>query len=144
MTKIKGVGIVKRIALILTLLGVISGCASIPNGSMQIADIESGLIITGDEILFVKAECLIEKNKIPIPNAVASIQQCHRSSYDGFASGFAEGLCKGGNARRQAEANRIRDNAIAERKEVYKACLLLKGYKEIWVADQQTANDEKN
>ena len=123
----------KKIWMLLIMIGFFSGCASVPNGSLQIVKIENGLIITGKEILLAKAECLLEKNKIPIPSAVASVQNCPTAPPTDFGSGFAQGFCNAQNASRQAEANSIRDEAIAERKEVYAACLLLKGYHEIWV-----------
>jgi hypothetical protein len=138
-----GENAVKNFAILLITIGFLSGCASVPNGSLQIVNIESGLIITGNEILLAKAECLLEKNKIPIPSAVASVQNCPTAPPTDFGSGFAQGFCNAQNASRQAEANSIRDEAIAERKQVYDACLLLKGYQEIWVADAKIPSGAK-
>ena len=124
----------KRILLVSVIL--LSGCASAPKGSIQIMNIESGEIMFGKEVIIAKAECLLEKNKIPIPSAVASVQNCGSGVATDALSGFAQGFCNGQNQARQAEAYSIRDAALAERKQVYEACLLLKGYQETWVADQ--------
>lgn len=124
--------------IMIMIIPIMSGCVSVPKGSTQISSIETGQIVSGQKVTIAKAECLLEKNKIPIPSAVASVQNCGSGEATDAFSGFAQGFCNGQNQARQAKANSIRDKALAERREVYNACLLLKGYREVWVAYEKS------
>ncbi len=105
-------------------------CVSALDGSYKIFSIETGLIIPEKDAYLVKAECLIEMNKIPIPSSSYSASDCSN------LVGFSAGLCSSGNQIRASEARRIVEDAQEQRKTVYDACLLVRGYRESWVVEQ--------
>jgi hypothetical protein len=118
----------KRLLLLTVIF--LTGCAVVPSGTWELADSETGVVVTDVQSRTVRADCLIEKNKIMIPRE-PGYNNC------GGSSGFIAGACGGGNYNKLQAYKADLHQAKSERYEVYNICLLKSGLSEVWVPDSQ-------
>ena len=119
---------------------ILVGCQSVPEpqGSYELVDAETGIIALSDGARIARATCLIEKNKIPVPTIPSSESDCGAKSdqYSPGFAGFLAGACASNNLREREQARVAVKKAMAERSEVYDACLLVNGLKQVWIPSE--------
>ena len=125
-----------KAALVTALFLMLFGCAATTTGTYELANAKTGVIVSDVESRIIRANCLVEKNKInlPIPPQLVSCKSEQRNAL----SSFMAGACGSSNLRQQEQYNAVLLKTINEREEVYSICLLKDGLSEIWVVSPQT------
>lgn len=120
-----------KLLLFIVISALSVGCVTEPTGTYELADAETGVIVSDVAAKMVRANCLVEKNKISLPTQPAE-RNCKSKGENGLDS-FASGWCTASAVNEQhaykAELRQARD----DRAEVYSLCLLQDGLTEIWV-----------
>lgn len=117
--------------LFIVISALSAGCVTEPTGTYELADAETGVIVSDVAARMVRANCLIEKNKISLPTQPAK-RNCKskgETPLDSFMSGGCVGAALDEKYAYEAELRQARD----DRAEVYSLCLLKDGLTEIWV-----------
>ncbi|MDB3933771.1 hypothetical protein N9393_05510 [Luminiphilus sp.] len=120
-----------NLSLLIVMSALSAGCVTEPSGTYELADAETGVIVSNLTARTVRANCLVEKNKISLPEERAK-RKCKNkgeNGLDSFASGWCVGAAIDEENAYKAELRQARD----DRAEVYSVCLLKNGLTEIWV-----------
>jgi hypothetical protein len=112
---------------------ILFGCNTAPTGAYQLADAKTGVVVSDLESRVIKADCLIEKNKMMLPIA-PQLSSCKSKEAKGPLASFMAGACGSDNLRQEKKYNTELLKAKKEREEVYSICLSKGGLSEIWVA----------
>ena len=123
------------IAFITLTLALISCVSPPPLGTWVLTNTKTGSAASGDQSRIIRAECLIEKNKITLP--IPREEERQKTSSTGGLGSFMAGASAVSNARQREEDREALAQAKAERSEVYEVCLLKGGLTEIWVPSPQ-------
>mgnify|MGYP006095145357 CR=1 FL=1 len=126
-----------KLTIVTASILILFGCTTTPTGTYQLADAKTGVVVSDVESRVIRADCLVEKNKMMLPIA-PQLSDCKSNEANGNVHAFTKAVCRSSivGQRKNYDAELLK--ARNEREEVYSICLLKGGLSEIWVATPES------